>query len=1063
MTRIVTRPPKSEPRADGLLPGGWWHETQEGGRVVCDLCPRACSLKPGDRGFCFVRQNVDGEMVLTTFGKSTGFCIDPIEKKPLNHFFPGTSVLSFGTAGCNLGCKFCQNWDISKSREIERLSEQATPEAIAEAARKLGCRSVAFTYNDPVIWAEYAIATARACRSAGVKAVAVTAGYICPEARGPFFEFMDAANVDLKAFSEEFYHHVTSSHLQPVLDTLAWLKKETDVWFEITNLMIPQANDSIEEVRRMSGWVLEHCGDQVPLHFTAFHPDFRMTDRPPTPRETLIQAFEVAKSEGLKHVYVGNVDDPKRQSTYCPHCGQLLIERNWYELGSYRLAGDHCGHCGGAVAGRFDDRPGTWGRKRVPVEIGAFGRDPMPQLVTLTPGRPSMKTTPDSETPAALNVEPLSLTLEQRQKVLSAASSFVAGALLGRPVELDDPTLAGAAGILVAGTYVTLKRQGHLRACCGSLGTRKTLLQTLSHAAFTTATEDHRLPPISVTELPFLDLDVNLLFGHEPVPALGRERLALVVVGRHGLRIQRGGAVGLLLPGVAVENGWDAESFLRQICRKAGLPSTAWEDDDATLFTFESLAFDGPIDAASLASEGPARLAPDPLSQIAAHARKNIVARLQGMTPDYYLFGLPDGNVTGIALTIGLPGASSPLHMIQLSLRPGVPFQATLFGLCEAAAQRIARAGPIPRSLHVGVTILNDPAMHGTLARPDLRGLDPTHRALLMIEHDKTVLVFDPSAEPDAILTTVRQEVDVLVPERAGLFGLEAQSTESRLVFHSAPRAVPAASPVRRPALAGRFYPADPGELSSLIDGLLSVTERRPEAWPAAMVPHAALRYSGGVAAAVFNRLEVPDLVLILGPKHTRNGIDWAVDPHEAWSIPGAPVPGDPELARELAASIPGLQLDAAAHQLEHAIEIELPFLARLAPRTRVVGLTIGVGNWDLCQRFADALAQVIRRLPTRPLLLISSDMNHFATDRENRLLDEIALRAMERLDPAHLLATVTEHDISMCGVLPAVIVMETLRLLGGLRTSDRVSYATSADVTGDPSRVVGYAGMLLG
>ena len=217
------------------------------------------------------------------------------------------------------------------------------------------------------------------------------------------------------------------------------------------------------------------------------------------------------------------------------------------------------------------------------------------------------------------------------------------------------------------------------------------------------------------------------------------------------------------------------------------------------------------------------------------------------------------------------------------------------------------------------------------------------------------------------------------------------------------------------------------------------------------------------MAASVFNRLEVPDLVLILGPKHTRNGVDWAVDPHEAWPIPGATVPGDPELARELAASIPGLQLDAAAHQLEHAIEVELPFLARLAPRTRVVGLTIGGGNWDLCQRFADGLAAVLRRLPTRPLLLISSDMNHFATDRENRLLDEIALRAMERLDPAQLLATVTEHDISMCGVLPAVIVMETLRLLGGLRTTERVAYATSADVTGDPSRVVGYAGVLLG
>jgi AmmeMemoRadiSam system radical SAM enzyme len=376
MSRHVMAPSSYGPRADGTLPGGWWHDDPESGRIICDLCPRACSLKAGDRGFCFVRQNQEGEMVLTTYGRSTGFCIDPIEKKPLNHFYPGTSVLSFGTAGCNLGCKFCQNWDISKSREVERLSETATPEAIAEAARQLGCRSVAFTYNDPVIWAEYAIATAHACRAAGIKAVAVTAGYITPEARGSFFEVMDAANVDLKGFTEEFYRHTTYSHLQPVLDTLAWLKHETDVWFEITNLVIPQANDAMDEIRRMSDWILGRCGDEVPVHFTAFHPDFRMRDRPNTPHATLIEAHDVAKRAGLKYVYTGNVDDPSHQSTYCPHCGNRVIERNWYEIGSYQLNADRCGHCGGGVAGHFDERPGTWGRRRVPVEIARFATAP---------------------------------------------------------------------------------------------------------------------------------------------------------------------------------------------------------------------------------------------------------------------------------------------------------------------------------------------------------------------------------------------------------------------------------------------------------------------------------------------------------------------------------------------------------------------------------------------------------------------------------------------------------------------------------------------------------------
>src|SRR5215469_3851657 len=287
MSRIVDLPPQGL-RPDGFKAGGWWHDDAEPGRIVCDLCPRACALRSGDRGFCFVRENRGGEMVLSTYGRSTGFCIDPVEKKPLNHFYPGTSILSFGTAGCNLGCKFCQNWSISKSREIEQLSEQASPEAIAEAARRLGCRSVAFTYNDPVVWAEYAIDVASACRAAGVKTVAVTAGYISPAARRPFYEVMDAANVDLKGFTEQFYRHLTLSHLEPVLDTLVWLKRETDVWFEITNLVIPRANDSLDEIRQMCQWILDSLGPDVPLHFTAFHPDFRLQDRPPTPPETLL-------------------------------------------------------------------------------------------------------------------------------------------------------------------------------------------------------------------------------------------------------------------------------------------------------------------------------------------------------------------------------------------------------------------------------------------------------------------------------------------------------------------------------------------------------------------------------------------------------------------------------------------------------------------------------------------------------------------------------------------------------------------------------------------------------
>ncbi len=1037
-----------------MYPGGWWHAEPESGRIHCDLCPRACSLKAGDRGFCFVRQNVDGEMMLTTFGKSTGFCIDPIEKKPLNHFYPGTSVLSFGTAGCNLGCKFCQNWDISKSREVERLSEHALPEAIAEAARQHGCTSVAFTYNDPIVWAEYAIETARACRAVGIKTVAVTAGYICPEARGPFYEWMDAANVDLKGFTEDFYHHVTYSHLQPVLDTLAWLKAETDVWFEITNLVIPGANDSADEIRKMSGWILQHCGDEVPVHFTAFHPDFRMRDRGPTPHEKLVEAHDIAKAEGIRHVYTGNVDDRVRQSTYCLHCRRLVIERNWYELGAYHLNGNRCAHCGGTVAGRFGERPGTWGRRRQPVAIAQFA--PAPDVVNITFAKDRTMNRPPEPAPA------VTLSAEQRGAILKAAAEYVASAVIGRPSRLDDPTLEGAADLPAAGAYVTLKRQGQLRACVGTLGTARPLLQVLRQASYATAKEDFRLPPISPSELAYFSLDVNILFNLTTVAAKGPARIDAIEVGRHGLRIQRGEAGGLLLPSVATEHGWDSETFLRHICRKAGLPSTAWEDDDAVLATFESVEFGGPFPEEGLPRGHGGIFTPQELEQSVKAARQNIHAILHGMTPSYYVPGVPDGNVAGVDLMLTIPGVTEPLHVTQLALRPGVPFQSTLFRLSEAAAKAIGQRGGTSAGMQVGLTVLSDPAMHGTVAEPDLRGLDPAHRALLAVENDKNAWVYAPSRTAEELLATAKERFPSLDPARVALYGLGAQSTEREVIFTSAPVPVAFAG-IRHSTQAGRFYPAEPEKLARLVDELLAKSPRRPERWPAAMLPHAGLVYSGSVAASVLNRLEIPETVIILGPKHTRLGVDWAVVPHSHWAMPGGVLASDPALAQALVEAIPGLQADASAHAQEHAIEVELPLIHRLAPNTKVVGIALGGGGWELCQKFATGLATVLRALPKPPLLLISSDMNHFATDRENRLLDERALVAMETLDARHLLQTVSEHDISMCGVLPAAIVMETLRQLGGLQTCERVAYATSADVSGDTSRVVGYAGVLLG
>src|SRR5258708_1740612 len=362
----------TDAQASDIVATRHWTKLPDG-RVRCDVCPRECKLHEGQRGLCFVRAAQGGEIVLTTWGRSSGFCVDPIEKKPLNHFLPGTPVLSFGTAGCNLSCAFCQNWDISKSRETDTLADRATPELIAAAALKLGCRSVAFTYNDPTIFFEYAIDVAQACRAAGVKSVAVTAGYMSPAPRAEFYRHVDAANVDLKAFTEAFYFKITKSHLQPVLDTLEYINHETKTLREITTLVIPGENDSPGEIERLSRWVVEKLGPDVPLHFSAFHPDYRMLDKPRPPQTTLSSARRISMEQGLRYAYVGNVHDIGRQSTYCHQCGSCLVERDWYALGRWRLDGEgKCLSCGTQCAGVFDGPPGEWGQKRLPVKLSRF-------------------------------------------------------------------------------------------------------------------------------------------------------------------------------------------------------------------------------------------------------------------------------------------------------------------------------------------------------------------------------------------------------------------------------------------------------------------------------------------------------------------------------------------------------------------------------------------------------------------------------------------------------------------------------------------------------------------
>jgi len=357
-------------------PTEYWHRLDDG-RVQCDLCPRFCKLREGQRGLCFVRAREGYAIVLTTYGRSSGFCVDPIEKKPLNHFLPGTPVLSFGTAGCNLACRFCQNWDISKSRQFDTLADAALPETIARAARALGCRSIAFTYNDPVIFHEYAIDVAAACRARGVRAVAVTAGYVAEAPRAAFYRHIDAANVDLKGFDERFYKRLCGGALGAVLDTLAYIKRETDVWLEITTLLVPGENDSSAEIEAMARWVVDTLGPDVPMHFTAFHPDWKMLDRPPTPPATLARARRIAIANGVRYAYTGNVHDAGGGGTYCHHCGGLLIGRDWYVLGPWRLGADGaCPDCGTPLAGVFEAAPGTWGPRRRPVRLAEMAAAP---------------------------------------------------------------------------------------------------------------------------------------------------------------------------------------------------------------------------------------------------------------------------------------------------------------------------------------------------------------------------------------------------------------------------------------------------------------------------------------------------------------------------------------------------------------------------------------------------------------------------------------------------------------------------------------------------------------
>ncbi len=1062
--------------ADGAMPGAWWRPI-ESERIECELCPRKCSLKPGDRGFCFVRENRDGAIALSTYGKSTGFCIDPIEKKPLNHFYPGTPVLSFGTAGCNLGCKFCQNWDISKSREVERLSAHAEPDAVARAASQLSCVSVAFTYNDPVIWAEYAIDTARACHEVGIKTVAVTAGYISPEARGEFFEVMDAANVDLKAFTEDFYQKITYSHLQPVLDTLVYLKRETAVWFEITNLIIPGANDNPGELRKMCDWILEAIGDDVPIHFTAFHPDFRMLDRARTDPETLCSAYDIAKRTGLKYVYVGNTHDVQRQSTYCHNCQRLVIERDWYQLGTYEIGADGCcNHCRTRIPGQFGTARGDWGAKRQPVRIDQYAdhdqKTPIQPLVQLSSKDSDMTSSPTPSTaaptsPATSALRLNSLNKTQRKSLLDLAAKTVVASVNSKVAPDSQALLGELNSSIIMGVFVTLKRGKLLRGCCGVLGQPMQLGPAVARAASRTAKEDNRMAPISPVELTHLNIDVTLLGPFKQMTVPPSDRATQLQVGKHGLMIQMGDKNGLLLPSVAPENGWDALQFLQAVCRKAGLPQSAWEQPAARVSVFEGEAIEGEVREFIGESQAdlPLPLSTEQLVSYSQLAGSNIAALSAGSTPTYYAPGLPDLTVNAIVLSMQWGDPNEGLRQanaLQVSFRPGVPLQSTLFQMCQSAAGMFKQQG-YSGDLQVGVTFGVDPCMHGLGDRADLAGIESRGRALVMSDPLHCGFAFDPGQSPETLLKILRDGLPVGSRDVA-VHSMQVMSTMPAVISVSSPTPVRSTG-VRPPAVAGKFYPAEDAARRELVQSICKGQAPDQAAPLAVMVPHAGLKYSGHVAAQVWRSIADLDgrTVVIISPKHTMMGPNWSVCSNESWRLSaGTSFASDTELADKIAAGVSALQLDTSAHQNEHGIEVQLPLLEKIAPNVKVVGVAVHGGNWADIQQAASEFAAVLRSLETQPLLVISSDMNHYASDVENRRRDRMALDALSTCDPQHLLTTCKEKEISMCGVIPAALVMETLRQLGKDFHVQELEYATSGDVTGDRSQVVGYAGVML-
>ena len=1084
----------------------WWHPIADG-KVVCTLCPRECHIPKGSRGFCFVRENVDGHLELSTYGRSSGFCIDPIEKKPLNHFLPGTPVLSFGTAGCNLGCKFCQNWDISKSRSTDATTNEASPEVIVEAAIKTGCKSLAFTYNDPVIWAEYAIDIAKVARQAGIKTVAVTAGYIQPEARKEFYKHMDAANVDIKGFTEKFYRKLCQAELKPILDTIEWLQKESNTWVELTNLMIPGENDSATETAEMCDWIVNHVGPDMPIHFTAFHSDYKMMETPNTPPATLERARDQAIAAGIRYAYVGNVHDVARQSTFCHACKKLLIERDWHQLGKYAMKGNRCGHCGVVIPGVFEERPGTWGQKRLPIKIesrresgvglmGGSGSGGVGELVTITSTMARQRRGGGEETQKVLeNKGNLAMSEKKMDQaaakpqaaeglakpqagaartefsegearaMLAYARAVAVAAVNGTALTATlDPALAAAP---IYGLFVSFTRGGALRSCRGSWGgeTLFELGKMLLSVTVDSALRDTRFPRATAAELDLMELELNIMFDPQIVSARGAAKSDGIVIGTHGLVLSNPRGRGLLLPHVAVQGKMDRTQFFETLSQKAGLEKDAWLEDASSIMTFR----------ATVLSQHPPRAEFDPRSLDATKATA--------------LLGLGTRLVSGggagaldAALTQRYPDELG-LYVTTLTGQTAAAMGAnhSLASLMEVAAKSLvdaSKGNPTAISPIAKFVILHQPMQLAAPDYPARFGTLVNKAVLARVVNGQgwSLILPSNSARGDKVSDALAALKMVPQHWHAGAARVTAFATlnfdATAAVTAAMARNQPARpiastnASTRRPARAGQFYPGDAASSVAEIDAFFAQAgspEKR--GYRAVMLPHAGWRYCGATLAKTIVGVKVPDTVIIIGPKHTQQGPSWSIASHQAWAIPGATIPVDTELVRELASAVSGLNVESEAHAMEHGTEVLLPFLHRINPNLRIVPIVLGHCSYESTASLADALSAVVERRRAagqEVLLVISSDMNHFDPREVGEAKDRLALETMATGKPRSLYEICRSNQISMCGMVPAVTVMQALMKTTPVISPRLVDYSDSGAASGDLSRVVGYAGVVI-